>query len=256
MLPVLVDLGFIKIHTIGVFFVLGFFWTAYFIWKNVQLTSFKEEQVFDGVFISLGVGFVIGRIIYIAFHFSDFGFDILKYIIVMYYPGVSLWGAILGFLLTLYIFTVVQKVKFSDLIDYLVPALFLALAIGKIGSFFSGIEVGARTDFPLSVKYANADGMRHLTAFYESLLFFVGSFLTYQLMFQVRKGVLSKGFLLPFFLWFFSIVYAGMDFLKEGQVVLYGYSVYQILAMFFILTISIYFIYYFRQFLFSKLFPK
>lgn len=256
MLPVLIDLGFIKIYTFGIFLVLAFLWTAYFIWKNIQLTSFKEEQVFDGVFLSLGGSLLVSRIVYIALHFQDFGFDVLKYILINGYPGLSFWGAIIGLFLSLYIFAAVQKLKFLELVDYLIPALFLALAIGKVGSFFSGIEVGSETDFFLSIKYANYDGMRHLTAFYEGLLLFVGSFASYKLLFQVRKTSLSKGFLFPFFLWYLAAVYAATDMIRVGQVFIAGYSVYFILSVALVVILSFYFLFYFRGFFFSKLFPK
>lgn len=256
MLPVLVDLGFIKIYTFGVFLVLAFFWTAYFVWKNIQLTSFKEEEVFDSIFISIGGGLLISRIVYIAFHFHEFGFDILKYILINGYPGLSFWGGVCGFFLTFFIFSLFQKIKFSEVIDYLIPALFLSLAIGKIGAFFSGVEVGAETDFFLSMKYVNHDGMRHLTPFYEGLLLFVGSFIAYQLMFQVRKTSLSKGFLFPFFFWYLAAVYAGFHFMRINGVTVYGYQVYFIFSLALVSILSLYFLYYFRGFFLSKLFPK
>jgi phosphatidylglycerol:prolipoprotein diacylglycerol transferase len=256
MLPVLIDLGFIKIYTFGIFLVLAFLWTAYFVWKNIQLTSFKEEQVFDGLFLSLGGGLLVSRFVYILFHFEDFGFDVLKYILINGYPGLSFWGGVIGFFLTMYIFTSVQKLRFMELIDYIIPPVFLALAIGKIGSFFSGVEVGSETGFFLAIKYANYDGMRHLTAFYEGLIMFLGSFLSYQLLFQIRKTTLSKGFLFWFFLWFLSGVYAAIDLMRIGQVYIFGQNVYLIVSLAIFIILSIYFIYYLREFYLSKLFPK
>jgi len=65
MLPVLLDLPFIKIYTFGVFLVLAFFWSAFLLWKNFLLTSYKEEEIFDQLFLGLVGGLLVSRIVYV-----------------------------------------------------------------------------------------------------------------------------------------------------------------------------------------------
>src|SRR3989338_5725614 len=105
MLPVLLNLGLIKIYTFGVFLVLGFFWATFLLWKNIRLTSFKEEDVFDGLFISLLGALFFGRLVYVILNFKDFGFSILKFILINCYPGISLYGAVFGGLFILFLFS-------------------------------------------------------------------------------------------------------------------------------------------------------
>ncbi|PIZ68201.1 hypothetical protein COY13_01625, partial [Candidatus Roizmanbacteria bacterium CG_4_10_14_0_2_um_filter_36_35] len=62
MLPVLLDLKFIKIYTFGVFLMLGFLWASFVLWRNIRLTSHKEEEIFDGLFLSLLGGLFFGRL--------------------------------------------------------------------------------------------------------------------------------------------------------------------------------------------------
>lgn len=147
MLPVLLNLGFLKIYTYGVFLVLGFFWAIFLLWKNIRLTSFKEEDVFDGLFLSMLGSLISGRLVYVFLNFKDFGFNILKYILINGYPGISLYGSIFGGLLALYLFANSRKIIFSELIDYLITPIFIALVFGKIGAFFSGTEVGQKQIF-------------------------------------------------------------------------------------------------------------
>ena len=68
MLPVILDLGFFKIYTQGIFLVLAFFWSTFMLWKHIALTSFKEEEVFDGIFTALFGGLLVGRIVYVLFN--------------------------------------------------------------------------------------------------------------------------------------------------------------------------------------------
>lgn len=246
MLPVLVDLKVFKIYTFGIFLLLAFFWSLFLVWKNAHLTSYKEETIFDGIFLSLFGGILGGRLAYVGFHFNQFQFDVLKFILVQAYPGISLYGAIAGFALVLFLFLRAKKIKFLEASDYIVPAAFLAIAIGKLGSFFSGVEVGSPTKFFIAIKYANFDGLRHLTSFYESIFFFVGAVLSYRLLFLIRKDQFKKGTSLFFFFWFMSFVYILFDPLKSGRVLLFNLSVNMMVSAILLLTFTSYFLYYMR----------
>lgn len=251
MLPVLFELGFIKIYTSGVFLVLSLFWSAFFLWKNISLTSYKEEEIFDGLFLSLIGGLFIGRAIYVIINFSEFGLNILKFILITGYPGIYFFGFVFGFFLFWYIFMSVKKIPYRKCIDYIVPPFFLALGIGKIGAFFSGSEIGTQTKFIIALIYPNLDGARHLTSFYEGLLFFAGAYLTYKLIFLIRQEKLQGGFNLIFFIWAFSFTQSLLDPLKSFKIVIGQYSVDMVVSLVLLLTGSIYLLYYFRVAIFN-----
>jgi len=247
MLPILFSIGPVKIYTFGVFLVLAFFWGSFLLWKLIRLTAFKEEEVFDGLFLSLGFSLFFGRLFYVILNFSEFGFSLLKFILINGYPGLSLYGAFFGGFFGLLIFCLLKKLKFFLLIDYFIPPLFLALAFGKLGSFFSGAEVGTKTKFFLAAKFAGFDGVRHLTSFYESLLFFFGCYLAYRLLFLIRKDKLFSGFLFYFFSWFFSLTYFFVDKLKANHLYFFNLNFNLIISQIILLTTTIYFFYYFRN---------
>jgi phosphatidylglycerol:prolipoprotein diacylglycerol transferase len=250
MLPVLIDLKFVKIYTFGVFLVLAFFWSVFLLWKNIRLTSYKEDEVFDGMFLSLGSGLFFGRLLYVIVNFSEFGFNPLKFILINGYPGISLYGGMLGGFIGLYLYLLAKKIKFTDMVDYFMPPALLALAAGKLGSFFSGIEVGAKTTFPLALKYAGFDGFRHLTALYEAVLFFIGTFICYKLLFDVRRQKYTKGFVFYFFCWYVSLVYFLFDPLKSTHLTfITGDSLNHTFSLTILLTFTVYFLYYFRTFI-------
>jgi phosphatidylglycerol:prolipoprotein diacylglycerol transferase len=247
MLPVLLDLKFFKIYTFGVFLVLAFFWGSFLLWKNIRLTSHKEDEVFDGVFLSLAGGLFIARLTYVLLNFKEFGFDVVKFILINGYPGLSLYGAFFGGFGTLTLYYLIKKIKILSIIDYFVSPLFLAMAFGKLGSFFSGAEVGTKTKFLLSIKYVGFDGFRHLTALFESIFFFFASYVSYKLLFEIRKEKYSSGFLFAFFIWFFSLTYFIFDKLKEHSLYFMGYRFNEFVSFILLLTSSFYFIYYFRS---------
>ncbi len=247
MLPVLLNFGFLKIYTYGVFLVLGFFWAIFLLWKNIRLTSFKEEDVFDGLFLSMFGSLFFGRLVYVALNFRDFGFSILKFLLINGYPGLSLYGCLFGGLLVLYFYTNSKKLNFNDLIDYLVTPVFISLVFSKIGAFFSGVEVGTKTNFLLKIKYVGFDGARHLVALYEGLFLIIGLSLAYQILFEIRKEKYYKGFLLKFFLWFFALTTVLFDNIRDNRLYFQGLSLDFLVSLIILLTISFHFVYYFRN---------
>lgn len=253
MLPVLLDLKFIKIYTMGLFLVLAFFWASFILWRLIRLSSFKEEDVFDALFNSLFAGLIMGRLVYVLLHFKEFGFNILKFILINGYPGLSLYGTYLGIGLGLYLWSYLKKIRFSEFIDYYAPSALLAMGIGKLGSFFSGSEVGIKTDFLLSAKYANMDGMRHLTPLYESMAFFLAAYIAYRFLFEIRKEKIKKGFNLFFVLWVQGLVYFLFDNMKEHRLYFMNYSFNKVVSGALLLTFSFYFVYYFRNLLRGKI---
>lgn len=252
MLPVLLDLKFIKIYTFGVFLVLAFFWGSFLLWKLIRLTSYKEEEIFDGMFISLLGSLFFSRLVYVGLHFDKFGFNPLKFLLINGYPGLDLFGAIFGALLVLLIFFSTKKIKFSEAIDYFVPGLFMTLGFGKLGAFFAGVEVGTQTKLPIAMKYVNFDGMRHLTALYESILFFIGCYITYRLVFDIRREKFKKGFAFSFFCWYASLVFYVTDPIKSFRIMFFGYSLSSVISLAVLLTFSVYLLYYFRGVLFKQ----
>ncbi|MCA9372066.1 prolipoprotein diacylglyceryl transferase [Candidatus Woesebacteria bacterium] len=246
MLPVLAHIGFVTIYTFGVFLVLALFWGSFLLWKNLQLTSFDEETVFDGIFIALLGGLFFGRLLFVFLHFSDFGFSILRFILINGYPGLHPIGLIAGGVLTYWFFCNAKKITFKKSIDYLIPPLLLAIGIITLGSFFGGGEVGAQTNFFLSVRYPNLDGARHLVALYESVAYFGLAYVTQKIIFSIRREHLFEGFNLLLFVWGVALTMCAFDWMKAFRTTIFGYSFTFVIGFPIALTTTIYLIYYFR----------
>ncbi len=252
MLPILFSIGKIKIYTYGVFLTLGFFWGLFFIWKNIRLTSYSEEKIFDGVFLSLFGALFFARFFYVLANFKSFGFSFLKFILINGYPGLSLYGALFGGVLTLYLFSLVNKIRFSYLVDYLNTGLLVALGFGKLGAFLSGSEVGTKTLFFLRVNYLGYSGERHITGLYESLIFFIAAYVSYRLLLAVRREDLPEGFVFVFSLLTISATYFFLDPLKKAKFYLFGLNFNRGISFVLMLTSLGVFVYHFREEIFLK----
>jgi phosphatidylglycerol:prolipoprotein diacylglycerol transferase len=251
MIPVLLNLRFLKVPTFGVFLVLAFFWGMFMVWRNIKLTSYKEEDIFDGLFSSIVGVLFFSRLFYVILNFSDFGFDFMRFILINGYPGMSLYGALFGGFLSFSLFCKSQKIDFMHLVDYLTSSVMMALAIGKIGSFFAGIDVGVKTKFIIATKYLGYEGLRHVTALYEAIIFGLGVYFLYKILMQIRKSALQSGFSFYFFIFYFAAVNLLLDNLKENRLYFFGVSFNFAISALLAIVFGVYFIFYFRKDIFN-----
>lgn len=225
MLPVLLDLKFVKIYTFGVFLVLALLWSMFSLWRNIKLTSFKEEDIFDLFFMTIVGSLFFSRLVYVLCNFSRFKLDFLKFILINGYPGLSLFGGFLGGIIMFQLFLSYKKISFPDLIDYFIPTLFIGLSIGKIGSFLGGVDVGTKTTFLLATPISGYSSNRHITAMYESILFFIAFYLSIRILMAVRRSSLPQAAGFIFFVFYFSAVNLLLDKFKENHLYFAGFNV-------------------------------
>lgn len=247
MLPVLLHIGYLKIYSFGVFVALALLWGMFFVWKYVKLTALKEEEVFDMIFLGILGGAVVSRLLYVLFHWSQFGLDIARIVLINGYPGLSLYGFLIGFLGSLFIFAQRRKIAFFDIIDYIIPGLLLALSIGKLGSFIGGIDVGSKTSFFLSILYPQHEGLRHIVAVYESLLYLVIFIISQRILFSIRRERFHDGFLVVFFVWSVALITLSLDTLKDNQVYWGSFSSNMLISLLLLVATTIYGGYYWRK---------
>ena len=240
MLPIFAQIGSLFVYTYGVFLMLGFFWACFYVWKHIRISKFGEDIAFDITFLSFGGALIIGRIAYGIMHFKEFDFNILKYILVNGYPGISPSGMILGGVFTMYWACSARKIKFEELSDYIAPSLFIFATVAELGAFVSGVEPGIYWKW-----------FRHPVALYKSLLLGIGAYISIKMFFNVRKEKIEKGATLFFFLGAYSLIYLVFQFLKDKRVLLtespFDSGVFYIL----LLTSCFYFVYYFRVLMFT-----
>lgn len=145
MLPVLFSVGPITFYTFGFLLALGFFLASFTIWRRLREMGLKEEKIIDFI-LALGLfGLFFSRFIYILNHFDQFGLTIGRWFLLGRYPGLSLWGGMLGLGLVLIIFAKRQKWDFWRLADEVSFGILPFLIFSQIACFFDGCSLGRPT---------------------------------------------------------------------------------------------------------------
>jgi phosphatidylglycerol---prolipoprotein diacylglyceryl transferase len=242
MLPILFSVGDFKIYTYGIFLVLALLWSSFTLFKLIKLTIYKEEHIFDMVFAGLFYSIILGRIVFIATHLDLFKNDIFKMILVHAFPGIHVFTVLFVFFTYCFWFCYKQKINYKILSDIMMPPVFIGLSIIKIGALFAATQIGSETNFLLAVKYAGYDGLRHITALYESIFFGFCAYLLHLILFATRRKHLPIGISLYFGIFFYALSLALSWFITDSQfnAVVYNIPISLVIPLCIVLTLIVY----------------
>jgi len=174
--PILATIGPINIYWYGFFIVLGVLAALTAAINLAKLHGLKIEVVID-LTVWLIIGGIIGARLYDVFlewpYFSTHPLDILK----IWQGGLAIHGAILGGILTLWLYIKKYNYNFWQLAAIAITVLPLGQAIGRWGNYFNHELFGYPTDVAWGIpidqlyrpwQYFNSDYF-HPAFLYESI---------------------------------------------------------------------------------------
>lgn len=137
-----------KIPLYGIFIIIAILSGLLVVYKNAKHLNLKTEEII-GLLIYIGLGAIFGAK-YFTFltNFKKFN-EIFTFTKI----GLSSYGAVIGIIILLFLFSMQYKKSFKKLIYILLPSISLMYGIGKIGCFLAGCCYGIEYNGPLSVVY-------------------------------------------------------------------------------------------------------
>ena len=182
--PVAFRLGPISIRWYGLILMTGTLIAAYIASLEARRRSEDPDHVWNALSLCLIFG-IIGARLYHVISSPQFGVGWDYYrqhpleIIAFWrgFQGFGIYGAVMGGIVGLYIYTRLNKLNFLRWADIAVPGLLLAQAIGRWGNFFNQELYGYPTDLPWGVYISPENRLPgfesferfHPTFLYESL---------------------------------------------------------------------------------------
>jgi phosphatidylglycerol---prolipoprotein diacylglyceryl transferase len=148
-LPQTFNLLFLNFHFYGLVMFLAVFSAWILARKNAQKLAIETRVVDDIVFWVVVGGFVGARLYHVlssVSYYLHYPLEILK----VYNGGLSIYGAVLGGVISLYFCKKFLPPQFSflSLLDWLVPSLLIGQIIGRFGNFFNYELYGYPTNLP------------------------------------------------------------------------------------------------------------
>ena len=184
--PIAFSVFSIPVHWYGIMYVLALLSALYigkYFIKRDNL-DFKDKEL-DSYFIYVEIGVILGaRLGYILFYDTQTLYY-LSHPWQIFNPfqngefvgirGMSYHGAVLGFLLSTYMYSKKHHIALGKIMDLVAISVPLAFVFGRIGNFLNQELIGRETDVPWGIL---VDGvLRHPSQLYEAILEGIGVFI-------------------------------------------------------------------------------
>ncbi|MGL4992500.1 MAG: prolipoprotein diacylglyceryl transferase [Sarcina sp.] len=182
MKSVLFNLGEIKIYSYGLMIAIGILVAVFMLNKRAKIKGYNEDNIFNMIIITVIMGILGGKVLYIITDFKDVMKD-PSIIITQFGYGFVIYGAILFGILSVFLYCKKRKWNALEVFDMTVPGVAIAQGFGRIGCLLAGCCYGAITNGSLFIVFpegslAPAGVHLHPTQIYCSIFdFLLGIFL-------------------------------------------------------------------------------
>lgn len=172
MLPILFSAGSIPVSSFGFFLGLGFLAAVFVSWRLAKAYDLDESKILDLALLTFFGGLIFARAYFVFLNFNYFNrfFDVF---LINLYPGLSLWGGLIGGVISLKLLTLRAKLNFWQIIDLASVGLIIGLVFGSFGCFLGGCGYGGVSSLPFAVSVVGLIGKRFPIPFFESLIFLI-----------------------------------------------------------------------------------
>jgi phosphatidylglycerol:prolipoprotein diacylglycerol transferase len=238
--PVAFTIGPIKVAWYGIMVALAVLTLV--IWAIVAVkrgANLKYETVINAAIVGIPSGIIFSRLLHVV--------DFWDYFVghpgeIIGGQGLTIYGAVLGAALGIFIYSRFSKISFGYLADVLAPGIILAQAIGRVGCTLNGCCYGIETDIFCAVIYQHPDSLGplgipvHPTQIYEIIY----NLMIFGVLLFLRGKFKPDGSLFLIYLTFYAAWRLGIDFIREGTDFLFGLHQAQIISIIvLIVTISL-----------------
>lgn len=210
--PIAIELGPLQVHWYGIIIGTGLLLGLLIALRESERRGLAKETFLDMILYAVPISIISARLYYVIFEWEYYSQNPAA-IIKIWNGGIAIHGALIGAVLTAYIFSKVKKISFWKLADIAAPSILLGQAIGRWGNFINqeahGGEVSRQfleglflPDWIINQMYIEVNGVfsyYHPTFLYESLWNFVGVIL----LLLLRKVNMRRGELfLSYVIWY------------------------------------------------------
>jgi len=191
------------------------------LWQVKRGARLTYDSVIMAALVAIPSGVIISRLFHVI--------DLWDYYVqhpgdIIGAGGLTIWGAVLGATLGLWIYSRFSRFKFGYITDTVAPAVILAQAIGRVGCVLNGCCYGIPTSLPWGVVYTHPDSLAplgvavHPTQIYEIIY----NLMVFAVLLKLKGRLKPDGSLFLVFLSLYSVWRIGIEFIREGTPFLFG----------------------------------
>lgn len=221
MIPILLEIGPLKVHAYGAALALSFLLGSFWVTSRSRKLGYRDDHMME-LFWWILISALIGSRVYYAFqHADDFNDDFLG-IFKIWGGGLTQYGGVIGALLIGGLYIRSRSWPWREVVDLIAPTLALGEAITRIGCFLNGCCFGKLCELPWAVTYpagAHANHVHGGAPIHPSQLYLmVGNGLLFVALAYIQPRLRGSGRVLSLYLVFSSVIRFLVDFTRHYEV--------------------------------------
>lgn len=228
--PVVLSLGSLEVRWYGVMVVLAIVAIIIIALREARRVGVSEEHIYNvGLWAIVG-GVVVSRLVHVI---DKWDYYLAHPGQIVSFAGLTIYGAVIGALLAVLIYSWVKKLSFWQLADIAAPGAILGQAIGRIGCTINGCCYGIPASLPWAVVYTHPASYAllgvpvHPTQIYHLLWDLVA----FAIIWQLRTRLKPQGSLFLSYLALYAAGDLGIRFVREGEPFLFGIQQAQLIGV-------------------------
>ncbi len=200
------------------------------LWQVRKGAKVSYDTVFTAALIAIPSGVIISRLLHVIDLWGYYSQNLTQ---IIGGSGLTIYGAVLGATLGVWVYGRISKFRFSYFADLLAPGVILAQAVGRVGCTINGCCYGTVTSLPWAIVYTNPNSLAllgvptHPTTVYEIIYLLM----IFGVVLSLRGRLKPDGSLFLVYLSLYALWRLGIDFLRDGTPFLFGLHQAQVIAI-------------------------
>jgi phosphatidylglycerol:prolipoprotein diacylglycerol transferase len=235
--PIAFTIGDISVRWYGIMVALAVVeLILWMVWRIRRGANISYDRVITVALIAIPSGIIVSRLLHIidlwSFYMANPG-------LLLDFSGLTIWGAILGATLGIWIYSRFTKFRFGYFMDVITPGVLLAQVIGRVGCTINGCCYGKETSLPWGVIYTNPNSYAPVGVAVQPTQLYEMAFLlaVFGVLFWLRKRFRPDGSLFLIYLGLYSAWRLGIGFIREGTNFLFGLQQAQVIGIIVLLIV-------------------
>ncbi len=193
-------------------------WVLHEVKRGANLST---DTVINAALVGIPSGIIISRLLHVIDLWSYYSQNPGQ---IVGGAGLSIYGAVLGATLGVWIYSKVKKITFGYLADLTAPGIILAQAIGRVGCTLNGCCYGVPTDAAYGIIYTNPDSFAPvgIAVHPAHLYLLLWNLAVFAVLWKLRKRLQLRGSLFLVYLALYSAGDFAIRLLREGEPFLAG----------------------------------
>ena len=236
-------IAFLNVRWYGIFIALAIIWIVlWLVWQVRKGAKISYDTLFTAALVGIPSGIVISRLLHVVDRWDYYSQNPGQ---IIGASGLTIYGAVLGAALAIWIYSKVSKFQFGYFADVVAPGIILAQAVGRVGCTINGCCYGIPTSLPWGVVYAHPDSFGplgiavHPTQVYEIIALLI----IFGILLKLKGRFKPDGSLFLIYLGLYSLWRFGVSFLRAGTPFLFGLHQAQVIAII-VLAITVFLLAY------------